>query len=163
VLAPLATCPSCGGEGSLVRFGHSYGDSPSENLEPCPECHGERTIPVDDEGPLLIYLVHFTVPYKHAKHYIGSTLPDCLERRMHTHISGNGSRLMKAVVQADIGFEVVRTWRGTYSFEHWLKAKKNTPRQLCPACRGEPYLPHFTYLPTPAVVYELAADDPFPF
>jgi hypothetical protein len=55
---------------------------------------------------------------------------------MAQHRGGNGARLMEVIVAAGIGWKVVRTWAGDRSFERALKRRKNTPRRLCPVCRG---------------------------
>ena len=47
---------------------------------------------------------------------------------------------MEVIAAAGIAWKVVRTWRGDRAFERRLKRRKNTPRRLCPVCRGEvPY------------------------
>jgi hypothetical protein len=53
------------------------------------------------------------------------------------HRSGNGARLMEIVTAAGIAWKVVRTWAGDRTFERSLKRRKNTPRRLCPVCRGQ--------------------------
>ncbi len=81
----------------------------------------------------MIYLLHFEKPFKHAKHYLGFT--DDLERRIERHKRGDGSKLIAAVVKANIGFVLARVWpEGDRNFERKLKNGKNTPR-LCPLCQ----------------------------
>lgn len=83
-----------------------------------------------------VYLIHFDEPVKRARHYMGWTAKP-VEERITRHTSGDGSRLMRAVVRAGIGFRVVRTWeRVDRNFERTLKNKKCAPR-LCPVCRKE--------------------------
>ena len=45
------------------------------------------------------------------------------------------ARLMQVVVEADIGWEVVRTWAGGREFERRLK-KQHNHKRLCPVCRA---------------------------
>lgn len=80
----------------------------------------------------MIYLIHFAKPFKHAKHYMGFTDGD-IDARINRHRAGDGSKLLRAVKQAGIGYRVVRTWSGGRLFERRLKRRKNTPK-LCPIC-----------------------------
>ncbi len=82
----------------------------------------------------MVYLIHFHRKLNRAGHYIGYT--DNLEKRLLCHKSGNGSKLMKAVVVAGISWEVVRVWENVdRHFERRLKNQKNSPK-LCPICKG---------------------------
>lgn len=85
-----------------------------------------------------IYLVHFERPYRHAKHYLGWT-GGTLRARFDRHTSmatiRRGSMLMRAVMQAGIGYKVVKTWRGDRALERRKKANGHASR--CPVCRGE--------------------------
>lgn len=78
-----------------------------------------------------IYLLHFSTPFKHARHYIGWT--SNLASRLRQHWAGHGSRLVRAVVASGIQLEVARTWAGDRYLERALKNLKNSPR-LCPVC-----------------------------
>ena len=50
----------------------------------------------------MVYLLHFTHPYKHARHYIGfAETPATFDRRIAHHRAGTGARLPKVV--ADTG------------------------------------------------------------
>ena len=46
---------------------------------------------------MTVYLLHFAPPYKHARHYLGST--DDLDARLAAHRSGRGARLTQVAVQ----------------------------------------------------------------
>lgn len=81
-----------------------------------------------------IYLIHFARPLAHANHYLGWT--DNLPARLDRHRSGNGSKLLAAVMAAGIEFQVVRTWPGSRDDERRMKNWKKA-RRLCPVCRGE--------------------------
>jgi len=79
-----------------------------------------------------LYLIHFVAKYKHAQHYLG--LSNDVPRRLEEHCSGQGSALMKAVTEADIPLDVVRTWKDADRMqERQLKSRHNAPR-LCPIC-----------------------------
>jgi predicted GIY-YIG superfamily endonuclease len=82
----------------------------------------------------MVYLLHFSEPYRHAKHYLGSC--DDLDARLERHRSGDGARLLAVLKSAGIGWECVRTWPGGRGLERRLKNCKNTPK-LCPICAGE--------------------------
>ena len=79
-----------------------------------------------------IYLLHFTAPYKHARHYVGYTTN--LQSRLSAHANGQGARLLEVITGAGISFQLARTWQGTRRDERRLKNRKNAPR-LCPLCR----------------------------
>ena len=84
-----------------------------------------------------LYLIHFVAKYKHAQHYLG--LSNDVPRRMEEHRSGQGSALMKAVTQADIPWDVVRTWKNAdRMLERRLKNQKNA-WHLCPICNPKHY------------------------
>lgn len=80
---------------------------------------------------MLCYLIHFDRPYKHARHYLGSTVD--LDKRLALHRAGKGARLLQVLNAAGIGYAVVRTWEGTRADELALKARKAALR-LCPVC-----------------------------
>ncbi len=83
------------------------------------------------DEPGTIYLLHFDRAYYHARHYIGWASD--LDRRLERHDLGSGSRLVAAVLDAGIGFEVSRTWEGTRRDERRLHRRHNSPRE-CPLC-----------------------------
>lgn len=87
---------------------------------------GER---VKNQG--IIYLICFKTPLHHARHYMGFTQD--LERRFDRHLRGDGSALLRAVVEAGIEFSIVRTWQGDRNLERALKRQKQGPK-LCPVC-----------------------------
>lgn len=82
-----------------------------------------------------VYLIHFKTKFRHAKHYIGFCEEGNLESRMQRHRSGDGAKLLRAVVKEGIEFDVARTWQGDRDFERRLKKRKNASR-LCPVCVG---------------------------
>ena len=84
-------------------------------------------------NPGVIYLIHFSRAYKHARHYLGFTTN--LDKRVTDHLCGMGARLMTVITEAKIEFKVARTWRGDRKFERWLKNKHGAGR-FCPICNG---------------------------
>ena len=79
-----------------------------------------------------VYLLHFSRPYKGARHYIGYS--DDIYARFQTHISGRGNPLVKACVDSGIVVTLVRVWQGAdHTFERKLKNRKNS-QALCPCC-----------------------------
>lgn len=89
------------------------------------------------EGGLMgrtstIYLLHFEPAYHHARHYIGSTDRDVADR-VQEHMTGIGSPLIAAAINAGCHLELARTWPGGRKEERRLHLQKNSPR-LCPIC-----------------------------
>jgi len=82
---------------------------------------------------MTVYLLHFSEPFKHAKHYTGYT--DDLPRRMQEHRRGNSARLIQVIHAAGLTWQLARTWPGApRKFERYLKdSYKNAPK-LCPIC-----------------------------
>lgn len=78
-----------------------------------------------------VYLLHFTAPYKHARHYVGFTTD--LDRRMLDHFHGRGARLVEVIGGAGLGAMIARTFDGDRRLERRIKNQKQTPR-LCPIC-----------------------------
>jgi predicted GIY-YIG superfamily endonuclease len=81
-----------------------------------------------------VYLLHFSEPYRHAKHYVGYTTN--LSARLEAHSKGNGARLLEVITQAGLSFQLARTWQGTRKTERALKNQKNAPR-FCPVCKSK--------------------------
>ena len=83
-----------------------------------------------------VYLICFDAHYHHAKHYIGFA-QNGVDNRLERHRSGQGSRLLRAVMQAGINFDVVRVWNDVdRNFERKLKKRKNS-KHFCPRCGGK--------------------------
>lgn len=90
------------------------------------------------------YLLHFErkvgnpdSPRGQAGHYLGLT--GCLQARVAAHEQGYSAKLLHAVHQAGIRFQVVRTWEAVSytdgrSLERKLKSLHDSP-SLCPICR----------------------------
>lgn len=89
----------------------------------------------------MVYLLHFARPvgdaqkaHGKAQHYIGSAWD--VQARCKDHAAGRGARLLQAVEQAEIPWQVARLWDGGRRLERKLKARKDAPK-LCPICSGE--------------------------
>jgi len=82
----------------------------------------------------VVYLVHFSEPYRHARHYTGWTTD--LESRLAEHRAGRGARLLAVITQAGIDWTLARTWQGTRQRERQLKRQGGASRR-CPICRAE--------------------------
>jgi predicted GIY-YIG superfamily endonuclease len=82
-----------------------------------------------------IYLLHFSQPYQHVRHYTGWTLN--LAERLAAHSHGSGSRLVEVISGAGISFALARTTTGTRDKE---RAIKNAGGQVryCPLCTPQP-------------------------
>jgi len=82
-----------------------------------------------------VYLIHFDVPYHHARHYVGWS--GDIESRLALHRKGSSkARLMEVVHDAGIGWHVAWVWPGEdRTFERMIKDRKHTAR-FCPICRG---------------------------
>jgi len=88
----------------------------------------------------FVYLLHFHSRYYHAGHYTGMTCN--LDARLALHRSGRGAKLMKAIADAGITFEVAALWKlPTYEeareLERRLKRKHNAI-PTCPLCQHKP-------------------------
>ena len=85
-----------------------------------------------------VYLLHFANPLYHARHYCGWT-PNGVEQRLATHLSGNGAKLVKAVVANGSAVVVARIWECS----NWQEARQQERRMknthnlpsYCPVCR----------------------------
>lgn len=82
--------------------------------------------------PGTIYLLHFDEPVAHAQHYLGWTEHEVVQR-MRTHERGEGSPLVRALVERGGTFCLANVWRGDRHLERKLKNRRNA-RRLCPVC-----------------------------
>jgi len=88
----------------------------------------------------IIYLLHFTRAYKHARHYTGWT-PD-LGERLRKHRQGQGARLIAVITAAGIDFQLARTCLGTRADERAIKHDGGATR-YCPLCVPHPWRGHW--------------------
>ena len=82
-----------------------------------------------------VYVIHLATRLHHAGHYVGFATD--LAQRIAQHRAGTGARLMEVIRDAGIEWKLVKVLPGDRSLERRLKRRKNTPRRLCPVCRGE--------------------------
>lgn len=82
-----------------------------------------------------IYLLHFSQPYRHAKHYCGWVRWD-LDGRLAEHRAGRGARLMEVVHSAGIEWLLAGTWPGSRAEERRRKRRGGASR-WCPICAEE--------------------------
>jgi predicted GIY-YIG superfamily endonuclease len=82
-----------------------------------------------------VYLLHFSAPYKHARHYTGWT--DDLAARLDQHRAGRGARLVAVATAAGITFALARTRPGTRADERAIK-RAGGARRYCPLCTPNP-------------------------
>jgi len=104
----------------------------------------------------VIYLLHFTQPYQHARHYTGWT-EDVLDR-LELHATGRGARLMTVIYHAGIGFVLARTCEGTRHTERAIKNSGGAVR-FCPLCTPRPWNGHWG-APDPDLVPRLYPNRP---
>lgn len=84
----------------------------------------------------VIYILHFHRPLSHANHYIGWCEVGGLENRLRKHRNGSGARIMAALKERGIGFDLVRLKLGDRHEERRLK-NFNKTRRMCFICRHE--------------------------
>ena len=94
------------------------------------------TASVGTKGPSsgVLYLVHFTQPYRHARHYAGWTAD--LDSRPSERQAGRGARPLQVITQAGIDWTLARTWQSTRQREQQPKRQGGASRR-CPICRAE--------------------------
>jgi predicted GIY-YIG superfamily endonuclease len=87
-----------------------------------------------------VYLLHFTKPLSHARHYCGWT-PRLVADRLKLHETGRGANICKHAVLNGAELELIRvwnfnTWQEAREFECKLKRTHNLGR-YCPLCRDK--------------------------
>lgn len=87
---------------------------------------------------MALYLLHFTRPHFHNRHYLGFTeTVEGVTARIKRHRAGTGARLIKQILRDGNDFVLARIWPvGDRAMERKLKRKKNGPG-LCPICQAE--------------------------
>ena len=81
-----------------------------------------------------VYLLHFSRPYYHARHYLGFTRD--VEQRLRYHLRGRGSPLVRAALACGIEIFLAREWdHVTRRFERRVHNIGRNARG-CPICRG---------------------------
>jgi predicted GIY-YIG superfamily endonuclease len=140
----LAALTASGGKTTLRRSGR----------KPCLACDAALTAlgcdaaltlladQIADPFPLcrrcrrgVVYLLHFTQPYRHARHYIGFTTD--LAARLAALEVGRGARLMQVIGDAGIEWRLARLWPGDRRRERAIKRQGGAARS-CPLCGVHP-------------------------
>jgi len=85
--------------------------------------------------PGTVYMLHFTAPFGHARHYVGWARD--LDARITAHRDGRGARLVAVITAAGIGFTVARTVPGDRTLERAIKRAGGATR-YCPICTPRP-------------------------
>jgi predicted GIY-YIG superfamily endonuclease len=84
----------------------------------------------------MVYLIHFQTKLHHAQHYLGFAANDLMQR-IELHKSNRGAKLLAAVNNNGIHWQVVRVWlSGDRCLERKLKSYKKS-RCFCPVCRNK--------------------------
>ena len=107
---------------------------PREFKKPNPARAGQES----RQGP-QVYLLHFSRPYKHARHYTGWASD--LKARLTEHEQGRGARLLQVITAAGITWKLARTWPGDRKRERELKNMGGASRR-CPECGIKPQADH---------------------
>lgn len=81
-----------------------------------------------------VYLLHFSRPFGHAKHYLGHAVN--LERRLEEHARGRGANLVRHALAAGIKFKLARTWEGVDRYEERRLKNRGGKARMCPLCRA---------------------------
>lgn len=82
----------------------------------------------------VVYVLHFSQPYKGKSHYVGWVKDyENLDQRIERHRSGRGANFLRHVVQAGISLKLVVTFEGSTNTERRFKQFKSTPK-YCPVC-----------------------------
>ena len=82
-----------------------------------------------------VYLLHFGRRYHHARHYVGIAQDGDVQRRLAEHLAGHGSPLVRAVVAAGIGVDLVLSMPGDRTLERRWHNRHGT--RVCPRCKAQ--------------------------
>ncbi|MBV9170088.1 MAG: endonuclease [Chloroflexi bacterium] len=81
-----------------------------------------------------VYVLHFSQPLAHARHYVGWTAGDAADR-LQEHLHGRGSPLVRAAVAAGITVAIALSKHGTRIDERRWHNRHGAAR-ICPICKG---------------------------
>lgn len=87
----------------------------------------------------MIYILHIDPPLAHARHYVGWTKDEDVNRRIRQHLTQSGShpsKLIGAALAAGRAITLVAVLEGDRNFERRLK-RRGSAKGYCPACRVE--------------------------
>jgi predicted GIY-YIG superfamily endonuclease len=82
----------------------------------------------------MVYILHFSEPIHHARHYTGYCRK--IGPRLAAHRMGQGARLTQVAVERGISLVLVYLEPGSRIEERRLKRSHNIPR-ICPICNGQ--------------------------
>ena len=85
------------------------------------------------DTPGTVYLINFSDPVGHNRHYRGWTGRADWADRFREHVTGRGAKLTRRAVRLGVEMTVVRTWPGTPAREKQIKQQGSAFRQ-CPVC-----------------------------
>lgn len=98
----------------------------------------------------MIYLLHLTAPFAHAKHYVGWTKDSrTLTERIKHHRAGSGATFTRRAREAGIDFVVAALWEGDRTDERRLHRRGKTA--ICPICSARVRRPKLRPLDLPAL------------
>lgn len=80
------------------------------------------------------YLLHFSEPFRHARHYLGITNGTEVRERIAAHQSGNGAILTRHAAREGVVFALARTWPNVPRFTEMRLKKRGGLSRLCPIC-----------------------------
>lgn len=86
-----------------------------------------------------VYLIHFTTPYCHARHYLGYTSKTSPDERLNEHLNARfkGNALVYRAYAEGHDPRLAHVWVGVErDMERKLKRQKNISR-FCPLCKLE--------------------------
>lgn len=81
---------------------------------------------------MIVYIIHFSKPVAHARHYIGTTRK--YKSRMEAHRRSKGAKILKRANELGINWRVVVKLYGSHKLERKLKSRHDTA-SLCPVCK----------------------------
>jgi len=114
------------------------------------------------DKPGTVYLLHFSRPYKHCRHYIGFTERP-VDARFAQHLNGHGSALTAAAEARGITFEIARTWDNVDQSLEFILKSRGESRKLCPICSGNHALEIAIYEHSPLQPAGFVEDNSIPF
>jgi predicted GIY-YIG superfamily endonuclease len=82
-----------------------------------------------------VYIIHFSEPYEHARHYTG--FAENVDERFEQHKRGRGARLTQVVVDSGRRLILARIFPGRdRKYERKLKDGGNI-KAYCPICKEQ--------------------------
>ncbi len=87
-------------------------------------------------GRAGVYLIHFDIPYAHARHYTGWAAD--IPVRLAQHRIGGGARLMAVITDAGLSWRLARIWPGADRDKERRLKRSGGASRYCPLCLGRP-------------------------